>query len=131
MDLNYAAGFGPFASSDPYQTTAQFNAEAADYAAMGIDPAAEIAAMMTPDADADDEPAPADYRQEVITKARAIAAAKTATDVRAAIITAYPGHAPGLAVLDEDMTWVYASGVMAEVIRELAHLAEDEISRNA
>lgn len=40
------------------QTAAQFDQEAADYAAMDINPAAEIAAMMT-SADADD-PAPAE-----------------------------------------------------------------------
>ncbi len=33
--------------------------------------------------------------------------------------------------MDDQLTYVYATGVMAEVIRELANLAEREINRNA
>ena len=73
----------------------------------------------------------AQYDRDTIAKARAIAAPKSAADLRAAIVDAYPATGAAMADLDDAMTWVYASGVMAEVIRELANLAEREINRNA
>jgi hypothetical protein len=71
------------------------------------------------------------YDTDAIAKARNIAAAKTVPEIRAAITEAYPTHAKGLADLADEMVWVYANGVMAEVIRELANLAEWEMNRGA
>jgi hypothetical protein len=73
----------------------------------------------------------AQHDRDTITKARAVAAAKTIADLRAAITDAYPIHADYLAGMDDGLAYVYVSGVMAEVIRELANLAEREINRNA
>lgn len=107
------------------QTAAQFDQEAADYAAMDINPAAEIAAMMTP-ADADDPaPAatgPAAWDRKVITDARQLANARTHADIRAALTTLSPIHQADL-IPDADLH-TYAFGVTQEIIRTLAHMAE-------
>lgn len=112
------------------QTQAQFDREVAEYAAMGLDPAAEIAAMTTP-ASVTAPPAASQYDRRLIANARAIAAAKAAADIRTAITAAYPAHAPAMAELDDSMTWAYANGVMAQLMTELAAVAERELNRNA
>lgn len=71
------------------------------------------------------------YDTDTIANARLIAAAKTTEDIRYAITRAYPFHAAPLAATADSDVWVYAHGVMAEVIRELANLAERQINRNA
>ena len=71
------------------------------------------------------------YDTDLIANARLIAAAETAPELRTAIITAYPIHAKGLADLADETVWVYANGVMAAVMRELANLAELQMNRGA
>lgn len=71
------------------------------------------------------------YDTDTIANARLIAAAKSHDELRTAIITAYPAHANALDHLPDELVYAYAQGVMAEVIRELANLAERQINRNA
>jgi hypothetical protein len=123
------------------QTQAQFDREVAEYAAMGIDPAAEIAEMIS-------SPARSLHRsvtltpaglaaaarqddRDLITRARAIADARTTDQLRTAICDAYPFHAQAMKATRDQDVYAYANGVMSEVLRELAHLAEREINRNA
>jgi len=82
-------------------------------------------------------PAPQDFAarsaqldRDLLASARNIAAAKTTEDIRAAITSAYPFHAATLAATADESVYAYANGVMAEVIRELANLAERQINRN-
>jgi len=70
------------------------------------------------------------YDTDLIAAARTIAAAETGAELRTAITTAYPTHTKAMAEMADEMVWVYANGVMAEVMRELANLAELEINRN-
>lgn len=69
--------------------------------------------------------------RDLIAKARLLAAAKTIADLRYAMPAAYPQHAAALNDTADDCVFAYAHGVMAEIIRELANLAEREINRNA
>jgi hypothetical protein len=109
VDVQYAAGFGPFASGDPAPSTHNPAAwDAAGFAAKS-----------------------AQYDRDIIAKARLIAEAKNVADLRHAIPNAYPFHAESLAATADADVFAYAHGVMAEVIRELANLAEREINRNA
>lgn len=71
------------------------------------------------------------YDTDLIAAARTIAAAETGAKLRTAITAAYPTHANRLAEMDDQMVWVYANGVMAAVMRELANLAEREMNRGA
>ena len=71
------------------------------------------------------------YDTDLLAHARLLAAAKTTEDIRYAITNAYPFHAATLAATADESVYAYAHGVMAEVIRELANLAEREINRNA
>lgn len=67
--------------------------------------------------------------RDLITFARQLAGAHQQDGLRT-LIAAVPGHEAMADIPDEDV-YAYASGVMAEVMKTLANLAERELGRNA
>lgn len=110
------------------QDQAQFEAEAAEYAAMGIDPAAEIAEMITSSSIAQTRAVVDKFDAQLIRQARELAALHDAEGRRAWLLANGRPEASGA---DRDTVNAMAIGAMRHALNVLASGYERELARNA